>query len=752
MLFVDRASVPPPPVLSGSNPLLMAARSIADAHFGAPYTQRQQTRFKFDAAVYASRELRDALAKLFHGKCAYCESTIGVVAAAQVDRFRPRTFATSLDGVINEDHYWWLAYEWSNLYPSCAVCSRHKGRKFPVRGPRAETGALGETLAAEGGLLIDPCCDDPDQHLGFDDSGMVAGRSPAGQVTIDILNLNRPELVDARRRELAALLEAFAQQPGPDGGWIDACRAAIADPGQPYLGAKRQLVAREMRKRAGLRGDVSVERIVSHLIEVAGGQVPANIIKDLIGALPSVAPLGSQLKRLVAKHLFKEKVEASFSVDGEDVDPTYFAKTRLVESVEIKDFRKIERLRLDFTSSQTRAAPWTMLLGENGVGKSSILQAIALTLIGGTHLARLCLEPAPFIRKGARQASVEVRLTNLPDPVTLRIHGRSGFTSSEASSKVLVLAYGATRLMPRPGMSVDIEARNAKVDNLFNPFVPVGDAEEWLLSLPKRKFDDYARALKELFLVLEGPEKLIRRGGRILVTTGAEAIPLGQLSDGYQSVVGVTADIMRIMSRYWDAMEVAEGLVLIDELGSHLHPRWRMRVVSGLRMAFPRVQFIASTHDPLCLRGLEPGEVTVLREDDDGRAFAITDVPPVDAMTVEQLLTSEHFGLHSTTDPVLDARFEEYLRLRRLGDVGPEQAARRDQAWRELDQARVLGKDRRERMMLEVIDGYLAGERNLTDATERRSARVLAKREVARIWRTILPEPLDPGGIPGTGA
>lgn len=171
-----------------------------------------------------------------------------------------------------------------------------------------------------------------------------------------------------------------------------------------------------------------------------------------------------------------------------------------------------------------------------------------------------------------------------------------------------------------------------------------------------------------------------------------------------------------------------------------------------MRMAFPRVQFIASTHDPLCLRGLEPGEVTVLREDDDGRAFAITDVPPVDAMTVEQLLTSEHFGLHSTTDPVLDARFEEYLRLRRLGDVGPEQAARRDQAWRELDQARVLGKDRRERMMLEVIDGYLAGERNLTDATERRSARVLAKREVARIWRTILPEPLDPGGIPGTGA
>lgn len=72
---------------------------------------------------------------------------------------------------------------------------------------------------------------------------------------------------------------------------------------------------------------------------------------------------------------------------------------------------------------------------------------------------------------------------------------------------------------------------------------------------------------------------------------------LEQLSDGYRSIITLAADLTHyFMSRY-GSMTAAEGLVLVDELGAHLHPQWQMRVVSAFRNAFPRLQFIATTHD-----------------------------------------------------------------------------------------------------------------------------------------------------------
>jgi len=71
--------------------------------------------------------------------------------------------------------------------------------------------------------------------------------------------------------------------------------------------------------------------------------------------------------------------------------------------------------------------------------------------------------------------------------------------------------------------------------------------------------------------------------------------------------------IMKMLFERWDNLTSASAIVLIDELDAHLHPRWKMRIVSSLRKAFPQVQFIASTHDPLVLRGIRNNEVAVLR-------------------------------------------------------------------------------------------------------------------------------------------
>ncbi|MGF6902413.1 AAA family ATPase [Paraburkholderia sp. GAS348] len=91
-------------------------------------------------------------------------------------------------------------------------------------------------------------------------------------------------------------------------------------------------------------------------------------------------------------------------------------------------------------------------------------------------------------------------------------------------------------------------------------------------------------------------------------------IPFDDLSDGYRNMIGIIADIAHRASRLnphfgAEAALKTQGIVLIDEIDLHLHPKWQRRVVADLKHAFPELQFIVSTHSPFILQSLEPGEV-----------------------------------------------------------------------------------------------------------------------------------------------
>jgi predicted ATP-binding protein involved in virulence len=88
-----------------------------------------------------------------------------------------------------------------------------------------------------------------------------------------------------------------------------------------------------------------------------------------------------------------------------------------------------------------------------------------------------------------------------------------------------------------------------------------------------------------------------------------------------------------------------------------------MRIVRLLRRAFPKVQFIITTHDPLCLRGVYDGEVFVMRRSEEtGEVELVEELPSIRGMRAEQILTSEFFGLGST-DPETDAKMIRYHNL-----------------------------------------------------------------------------------------
>lgn len=164
------------------------------------------SKLKFKSNVW--KDLKDWLAaEVFSGKCAYCEGRYDSTDHGDAEHYRPKGNVTVIDEesgkktkVPEHPGYYWLAYDWRNLVPACSKCNGSKSDQFPakkhVHDPDADLEKLNK---AEEPLLINPYFEDPNEHLEFDCHGMVHAKTPKGEATIQILDLNRERLIDERK-------------------------------------------------------------------------------------------------------------------------------------------------------------------------------------------------------------------------------------------------------------------------------------------------------------------------------------------------------------------------------------------------------------------------------------------------------------------------------------------------------------------------------------------------------------------------
>jgi hypothetical protein len=708
-------------------------RSVVRAFFRRSERARRQERPEFPRFPddMFSRLMDDLLA-LSHGKCAYCETPVGVTGGASLDRYRPKAGAIGLDADFSTEHYWWLAYHWENIYPCCLKCNKFKGAKFPVDGPRGRSEATLEALTSEKRLLLDPFADHPERHLDFLDNGMVTPLSSSGDVTIATLELNRSDLVTSRKQVARSVQQQLKDvrlaASGFDEGvsWLRRFVTAGAVEDRP-ASLRRLAGILEAKQPYAAVARAVARRWASGLLSkatVVGGK-PA-LRSSLVAQMPAPAAVPSAYGTTAKQRTVSRKAQA--------------LRSRVVTRIAIHNFRGIRDLELRIDYEKGQGAPWTVLVGENGMGKSSILQAVALALLVSEARAPMATSPRHVLTKGRREGWVRVWLDDSTVPRVLAFtRGSRQFRRSGPEFPGVLLGYGATRLLPR-GRIKESRGR-VRLENMFDPFRPLIDANRWLGQLDRESFDFVARALKDV-LALPRSSRLIRvrRKGApgVSLRLFGYDLSLDDLSDGYQSVLGLTCDIiagLRVTSK--GALEAAEGLVAIDELGAHLHPRWRMRVVESLRRAFRRVQFVVSTHDPLCLRGLENGEAVVLRRTSHGRIYSVPDLPPIKGLRVDQLLTSEYFGLHSTMDPAIEQKYREQYRLLALRQPSARQEERIAQLRKELAPFDVPGVTRRERRLLEIIDKELAQTDQEPDRRKRMAIRKGSDQLVADLNRLI---------------
>ncbi|MGQ4607215.1 AAA family ATPase [Raoultella ornithinolytica] len=605
--------------------------------------ERARTRAPFNKEVLSSAVI-DELKRVQNNKCAYCEIALGGGSDRFISHYRPLSNAIDPKNNIEHVHcYSWFAYEWQNLMLICEECNSYKLNYFPIMGRTAYTFSSWKAAQImEQPILLNPFEDNPTSHLMFDTDGMVFGNTEQGKATVDLLNLNRPSLQINRKKTIVQTLELILFSH--DNNELSKTLSEHTNDANTYAGAIRNCLSHVCRILQNKNGN---NKYFSH----------SNIIKKIIRlkAEYSSSQWEDAIKCCKINHL--EFVIQNTNLGGFSLPKRYSH----IRKIEINQFKGIEHFSLDFDSDvSNHQTSCTMLLGENATGKSSILQAIALAVMNAADRRRLPLNRQDIITHGLdvhetsqNQLNVTVYFRN-DEHVSLIMDHETGKFRTIGKPQNLVFGYGSRRYFLSRRL---IKNQPCPSKTLFNQAASLPDPTLWLLGIGDDKFNAIARALASL-LTLRTGEFVSRDSHSIFIQRHTSTLPIEHLSEGYKSLFAMAVDIMREMLNHWDNLEFAQGVVLVDEIENHLHPRWKMRVMSALRESLPKVQFITSTHDPLCLRGMFKNEVKVLYRDQDGYLKHVEHLPNVANMRIEQILTSDYFGLATTEDPMRQSALE----------------------------------------------------------------------------------------------
>jgi len=649
--------------------------------------------------VLLDTSLENSLSEAFEGVCAFCETPKTDRREGWLHHFRPNGFAANEAGQTDPIHYVWLALEWDNLMLVCPECSRAKGNTFAVQGKR---GAVSLNVAAlrrtENARLVDPTEQLVVEHMYFLPDGRVMPHSEIGGETIALLKLNRMELVTARKTAIEFAVGLFARNrlgykftsERTPPYFTQTRIAALREKDLDYAGAVTDCILNWSKATEGMPVADTFVASMARRSSLERQQIAERILKS---------------SDFIVKHFARQKVETVANEHGYALDEITgsdrkkpgpsrtpkLSKLPLNEAqlstVHIKNFKALKEISFTLPSSiknqNTQASssfdnvPCMLVLGENAVGKSSVLEALTLALLGTRETAHLdklldeeTLQPADMIHRPdvtnwnvLSDAPLNIDVSYLNEDETTQLSGLANadtFFGTADPSKIL-LSYGPRRFF-RKGKQRRYRAPAYRVRSQFDPLATLPNPVDWLVKCTDKQFDAAARALR-VILMLDDDQVFERTDAQVIVETAGRRAPLSEMSVGYKSVVALATDIIRELFYYYDNTEFAHAVVLIDEIETHLHPRWKMRIMSLLREAFPKVQFIVSTHDPLCLRGMYDGEVFVLQRDPDNAVVeTLTDLPTIRGMRAEQLLSSEFFGLGST-DPETDQQLHIYHSL-----------------------------------------------------------------------------------------
>lgn len=339
-----------------------------------------------------------------------------------------------------------------------------------------------------------------------------------------------------------------------------------------------------------------------------------------------------------------------------------------IKKLSIKNIRSIDHFEMEFEEP----AGWHVIIGDNGSGKSSIVRAISLGLIGPRDSYALRLQLNEWIRKDKKEAEVsllmaadldmeniskehsnEFDFNNLKATIKIEKVTLSGFLVgivsdiTDISSKPFEHVWSGGQGWFSTGFGpfrrfTGGEKEWSKIYNsnpkaaahlsIFGEDVALTESLEWLSHMKFQSLEKDTNSNNSLEAIKNfiNQGDLLANGVKIYEVTSTGVtfidsngfqIDVTQLSDGYRSLLSMVFELIRqLVNKYGDKRTFAKiqkgkmyidlpGVVLIDEVDAHLHPSWQTRIGQWFTKYFPNIQFIVTTHSPLVCRACEKGSI-----------------------------------------------------------------------------------------------------------------------------------------------
>lgn len=396
-----------------------------------------------------------------------------------------------------------------------------------------------------------------------------------------------------------------------------------------------------------------------------------------------------------------------------------------IKNLSLKNIRTFGEVELNFENEDGTLPQWTIILGDNGIGKSTLLQCVAWMKPFLPYMKKETpsdFKPAPIINdeqnetllslirknpisqkegtylKAIFQADKELNTKNKAvngdicvTNMILKLKPNGELKDVEPSlitkgekfynNDAVIYAYSASRTLGK--QNIDVLEIEDTIPGFIAENTILYDAHEILHTInyaalgsdssEKSKYQGYFNKVKEMLISLlpdiqnlkdveiTSPKLVdnrLKQGEFLITTKHGEKIPFEDFSLGYKTVVSWSVDLSwRLFNKYPDSPNplFEPAIVLIDELDLHLHPIWQTEIINNLSKHFPKVQFIATAHSPLMVQSDINANFAVLKFNADINSVEIINEPiGVDGWRIDQILTSEFFGLKSSRGPEYD--------------------------------------------------------------------------------------------------
>ena len=323
------------------------------------------------------------------------------------------------------------------------------------------------------------------------------------------------------------------------------------------------------------------------------------------------------------------------------------------ERTEIQNFKGVEKMKLEFSSGVN------LLIGYNGVGKTTVLEALALSmqnyfnrmngitkksikkndvrftsnLVGDASQHRVYSNPTVIkskINLDGMEYSSEISREDETNATRTKYAGKelaaAGRELLNSQTKILpVICYFSTsRVVDTQKVSTSSVGKNKLNDrrcgymDCLNATLDRKALTDWAFKMamaeyrkgmPIAEYEAFKKAVGTFMQKMNDLDEIplveyTRDFEDITYTENGKTMLVNYLSAGYQSLLWMLMEIsfrIALLNPEMSDYSQAEGIVLIDEIDMHLHPRWQWKILDALHSSFPKVQFIAATHSPIII-------------------------------------------------------------------------------------------------------------------------------------------------------